>query len=1069
MQSFDVVSKSAFTIRLTSFVVSAMLCVSITEGASQSITTLPQGATLSSSANSDSTAPILNADGNFVLFTSQANNLVTNDNNGLLLDVFLRSLTNGVTSLISVRPDGTASGNGVSFGGGISSNNQFVVFESRASNLVSNDVNNAGDIFLRDVIDGTTTLVSVNRFGTGSGNRNSSNPVMTPDGRFVAFESTASDLVPNDTNLVSDVFLRDLESGTTTLISVRSNGVFTANGASTRPAITDDGTIVAFKSFAMNLAPGTNNTTNGVYVRDLNLGVTKMVNVPRTASVPPTVAVRVDAHTLALSADGRFLALLTTASNTNAVPDGIYYCDLVNNTSARVTTNFSTAGTIGRSSLQGPSMSADGQWVAFEARTSNSSLALLYLWNATTGTLSLISSAGNAPVISADGSKVAYQSYFTNNPSAPNSDRVQVFAWDRTTLSSTLVSVDRDGNPAGDAEFPSASLSGDGARVAFQSRDGNLVENDANRSYDVLARDLGAGTTILVSERASTLPSLTGFGASAIVANSVSGDGRFVAFVSEVASLVPNDTNGLVDVLVRDLTTGSNILVSINAAGSGTGNGMSREPVISGNGRFVAFVSAASDLVNNDTNALDDIFLRDLQAGGTTLVSINLDRTASAGGTSFRPSISADGQRVAFQSRAIDLVPGDANNQPDVFVFDSATQSNQLVSISSGGSASANGASEVPVISEDGKRVVFQSRANNLTQTPVSTANYQFYARDLDSGTTVLVSRGSSLVVSAPVPGAVTLSQDGNWAAFANGAASPLYLCDIRVDTNTTNKFVGNFAASPSLSLDGRWLAFQQWTNTTSSAQVWLMDAQSGSKQLISVNGTGTSGGNGASMSPVVSGDGRFVIFKSRADDLVGNDTNAWSDIFARDVATSTTYLLSLNRSGSGGGNELSSAPVIGRDGRTVLFQSFASDLAEGDRNNDRDVFLIRLGSGDADADGLPDDWEVTFFNDLSRDGSGDLDGDGLSDFAEYRAGTNPSSDASLLRVISITALSTGEATLIWSAAPGKTYRVQYKDSLETVWQDLSAEISVSGTQGSASDPTAPVGGNRFYRVVVLP
>ncbi|HKS37209.1 MAG TPA: hypothetical protein VJW76_08480 [Verrucomicrobiae bacterium] len=1020
-----------------------------------SISTL--ATTPSASANSDSTLPVLSDDGNFVVFTSAADNLVTNDNNGLLLDVFLRNLTNGVTRLISVTPEGTASGNGISFSGGISSNNQFVVFESRAGNLVSNDVNNASDIFVRDVVNETTTLVSVNRFGTGSGNRNSSNPVMTPDGRFVAFESAASDLVLNDTNLVSDVFFRDLQAGTTTLISVRSNGVFSANGPSTFPAISDDGRIVVFKSLAMNVAPGISNTTNGVYFRDLNSGVTRMVNLPRTASVSPTVAVRVDAHSMALSADGQFLALLTGASNSNAVPDGIYYCDLVNNISARVATNFNTASMIGRASLQGPSMSADGQWVAFEARTNNSSLALLYLWNASGGALDLISPAGNAPLISADGSKVAY------------SGLLQVFAWDRATGSSALVSVDRDGNPVNDAEFPAVSISGDGRHVAFQSRHGNLVANDDNLAYDVFVRDPDAGTTTLVSARAPTLPSLTGFGASSIAANSVSADGRYVVFTTDAAGLVTNDTNDLADVFVRDLTTGSNILVSVNASGSGTGNGISREPVISENGRFVAFVSLASDLVNNDTNALDDIFLRDLQTGGTTLVSVNRDHTASGTGTSSRPSIGADGGRVAFQSRAFDLVPGDANGQPDVFVFDSATQTNQLVSSGSGGSASANGPSEAPVISEDGKRVVFQSRASNLPQSPGSTANYQFYLRDLDAGETLLVSRGSSLVVTGPTPGAMALSPDGNWVAFANGVASPLYVCDLRTGTNTTNTLVGTNATSPSLSADGRWLTFQQRTNTAASAQVWLMDTQSGSRQLISVNGTGTGGGNGASTSPAVSGDGRWVAFKSRADDLVGNDTNTWSDIFVRDRVVGITYLVSVNRAGNGGGNQLSSAPVMAPDGRTVLFQSFAADLAERDRNINRDIFLVRLGVGDSDGDGLADDWEVTYFSNLSRDGSGDFDDDGLSDFAEYRAGTDPINDVSVLRVISIAALGAGETTVIWTATSGKAYRVQYKDDLNDSWADLSVTVTVNGGQGSAVDSEVIAENTRFYRVVVLP
>src|SRR6266542_914105 len=155
----------------------SLLLLSINRAAAGELVTTPSlTAPASASANSDSTAPVLSADGNFAIFSSQASNLTTNDNNGPLLDVFLRNLTNRATLLLSVTPDGIASGNGTSIGVAISSNNQFVVFESCASNLVTNDTNNASDIFLRDVVNGKTTLVSVNRFGSGAGNDSSSNP-----------------------------------------------------------------------------------------------------------------------------------------------------------------------------------------------------------------------------------------------------------------------------------------------------------------------------------------------------------------------------------------------------------------------------------------------------------------------------------------------------------------------------------------------------------------------------------------------------------------------------------------------------------------------------------------------------------------------------------------------------------------------------------------------------------------------------------------------------------------------------------------------------------------------------
>jgi hypothetical protein len=185
-------------------------------------------------------------------------------------------------------------------------------------------------------------------------------------------------------------------------------------------------------------------------------------------------------------------------------------------------------------------------------------------------------------------------------------------------------------------------------------------------------------------------------------------------------------------------------------------------------------------------------------------------------------------------------------------------------------------------------------------------------------------------------------------------------------------------------------------------------------------------------------------------------------------MVTGTTLLVSLNVRGTGG-DQVSSSPVLDADGRTVVFQSFASDLAEGDRNNNRDVFLVRLGADDSDGDGLPDDWEVTYFGDLTHDGSGDTDGDGLSDLAEYKAGTNPANDSSVLRVLSISALSTGETTIIWSAVGGKAYRVQYKDTLDAGWADLVAPVMISNGQGSAVDSASSLAGVRFYRAVALP
>jgi hypothetical protein len=211
------------------------------------------------------------------------------------------------------------------------------------------------------------------------------------------------------------------------------------------------------------------------------------------------------------------------------------------------------------------------------------------------------------------------------------------------------------------------------------------------------------------------------------------------------------------------------------------------------------------------------------------------------------------------------------------------------------------------------------------------------------------------------------------------------------------------------------------------------------------------------------------VVFRSQASDLVGGDTNGWSDVFVRDLLNHVTLLASINHNGSASGNRLSASPVVGWDPNTVLFHSHADDLAGGDLNQQADLFLFRFEQGDSDGDGLPDGWEWTYFGDLSRDGSQDFDDDGLTDREEYWAGTNPTNDASLLRVIAITVLSTGDAQLVWSATPSKQYRVQYLDDLRGTWEDLSTPAAVTGQQGSAIDSGADLRLHRFYRVVALP
>ena len=200
-------------------------------------------------------------------------------------------------------------------------------------------------------------------------------------------------------------------------------------------------------------------------------------------------------------------------------------------------------------------------------------------------------------------------------------------------------------------------LSDDGGFAAFEAYDGSLVPDDSNKAIDVFVRDLTNAATELISLRDPALPSVTGNGPSTLSLLSVSAEGSFVAFVSEADNLVPNDTNGYRDVFVRDLLGGSTLLVSADMSGVTTGNGLSTDSAISADGRYVAFTSTATNLVAGDTNGVSDVFVRDLLYGTTTLVSVNTNGF-SGNGASYSPMISADGRAVLFHSQASDLAPG---------------------------------------------------------------------------------------------------------------------------------------------------------------------------------------------------------------------------------------------------------------------------------------------------------------------------------------------------------------------------------------------------------------------------
>jgi|GEM_PF-1585857 len=217
------------------------------------------------------------------------------------------------------------------------------------------------------------------------------------------------------------------------------------------------------------------------------------------------------------------------------------------------------------------------------------------------------------------------------------------------------------GGTQGNGDSGCPSISADGRYVAFQSYASNLVPGDTNGTWDVFVHDRLTGQTTRVSVASD---GTQGNGDSECP--SISADGRYVAFASLASNLVPGDTNGTWDVFVHDRLTGQTTRVSV-ASGGAQGNSGSWCPSISADGRYVAFQSYASNLVPGDTNGVLDVFVHDRLTGQTTRVSVASDGT-QGDSYSFGSSISADGRYVAFSSLASNLVPGDTNDKPDIFV-----------------------------------------------------------------------------------------------------------------------------------------------------------------------------------------------------------------------------------------------------------------------------------------------------------------------------------------------------------------------------------------------------------------
>lgn len=833
-----------------------------------------------------------------------------------------------------------------------------------------------------------TELISVRRLDVDqlSANKDSGGPSISQGGRYVAFSSTATDLVGEDTNGSSDVFVYDGITDGVERVSVDSSGA-QAQGTSDQAAISANGRFVAFASDAPDLVPNDTNEGPDIFVHDRRTHTTTRVSI--NSSGHEALFFDSDFESPAsgrpsISPDGRYVTFDSNAWNLirqridNEFED-VFVHDRETGATTQVSLTSSSALANGLS--YNPSISADGRFVAFSSFATNLSVndtnedQDIFVRDRKLGTTTRVSLSSDgvpaergsaSPAISGDGRWIAFVSGATTLVPNDTNGSADIFVYERTTATVSRVSLSSSGGQA-NASSTAPAISADGRIVVFQSLASNLVRGDTNGSldplvnrYDVFIHDRQSGATRRINIDSKSRQVAGDSGSPA-----VSADGRVIAFDSSASKLAPGDENGSRDVFIRDRRAASTTLASIAAVFSQTAPGVNatgpRFPVpgngpgtrvISSTGRYVAFWSNASTLVKGDTNGVADIFLRDRHAGKTRRVSVDT-RAIQANGDSSDPTVSGDGRYVAFSSFASNLVADDTNRTQDIFVRDTGTHTTSRVSVGSDGSQGLGGSGQ-PSISNHGRYIAFVSAASNFAVGGNPDIGL-VYVRDRRLGTTTPVSvaangaqpNGHSLGPSISGNGRyVAFSSDAtNLVAGGTGDTPKLFVRDLLlskttlVSVNLNGVSVRGFY--PSLSANGRFVAF--WTGDGILVRDWFLGITT--RADLAWDGRPASFSNGQ---PSISGNGRYVAFTSLDDGLVPDDRNITYDVFVRDRKKGTTTRVSVDSQGGQTTRfQLSELPSISRDGLSVAFTSDVSNLAADDVNDSPDVFVYERAQDD--------------------------------------------------------------------------------------------------------------------------
>ena len=964
--------------------------------------------------NGDSPDAVVSPDGRFVAFSSTACDLVPGGDRQFFLNVYLHDRASNTTVRVSSALSGIGGGNASSFVDQVSTNGQFVLFESGANNLSAADTNWIRDVYVCNVAARTNILVSVAANG-GPINGDSYDAVMTPDGRYVAFVSDIP--VGSPPTLLLNVYLRDLVAGTTTLVSV---GAMEPDIMAT-PQITPDGRYVAFFSTAAGPAPWSGN--GEIYVRDCVGGTTTRASAAAVATVQAAFGAAAPSPIVSyrprMSDDGRYVVFMSGGTNVSNGAAILLY-DQFGFTTTLVSTNALPTLSPGTSyppaysmaeNRFGPEMTPDARFIAFASRepAAGGTNSSVHVWDSTAGVDWAVSTNASGvppntisftPAISSNGACVVFLSNATNLVANPVAPGFHLYLDNLQSGALQLVDVDTNGAGSTDLGCTFPNVSADGRVVVFTSPDGSLVDGDWNNALDVFARDTVAGTNDLISRRDPTMAPVADNGIAHVSPYPISGDGRWFVFDSTAPDLMPNVNNGCSEIFLKDLWSGQTTLVSAAADGTPAAGGVNWNGVMSANGRYVVFASTATNLAANITGINSNyfnVFRKDLLTGALALVSVARDGANGAGADCSSPVVSADGRCVAFQSMALNLVLG-AQSSPNGNTFWRDMTSGITTNMNFTTAASVF----VPSMSANGRYVAYLNRNTGLLTIFDTQLGTDIYSNILATILPAAISPDGSRVL---------YMKTSTKQACVDQIATGQTLLSFSLNTvNSTTVIRG----SSQWSSDGRYVAFV--ANPTGTNAVYLCDLTTSNITLVSYSIINSGMANAASDMPSISSDGRFVTYRSYATDIVTDDSNPAPKIYLFDQLTGQNAILSPAQNGATPTPRLS-APVISGGGENVAFLSNGSDLVAGDLNRFPDAFSVRV---------------------------------------LYRIQMTP-----------VTAPG-GTTTLAWQTAPSRNYGVQFKNNLtDALWQDSGLGISFLGNEGLVTVPADQP--SRFYRVFENP